>query len=152
MSTPSPGAGAPNFPPRCSTERGSSGQHRRCFKQGGDNDWPSVPAVSEIERVAESSELGHEISDATTAVKAAMDRLGPADREILRLVEWERLTAAELAVALGVRPRTARVRLHRARRALAHDPAIRALIDPEGDRPQGALDPASTQGAGAPGA
>ncbi|GAB2453430.1 RNA polymerase sigma factor [Nocardioides hungaricus] len=69
-------------------------------------------------------------SSATTAVMAdAMDRLSPGDREILRLVEWERLTPAELATALGVRPGTARVRLHRARQALAGDPAVRALVD-----------------------
>jgi RNA polymerase sigma-70 factor, ECF subfamily len=60
---------------------------------------------------------------------AAVDRLGPADREVLRLVAWEGLTPAELAVALGVRPGTARVRLHRARRALAADPAVRALVE-----------------------
>ena len=70
-------------------------------------------------------------------VAAAMDRLAPADREVLRLVEWERLTPAELATALGVRPGTARVRLHRARRALAADPAVRALVEgaPEEDDP-----------------
>lgn len=62
-----------------------------------------------------------------SAVASAMDRLTPQDREILRLVEWERLTPAELATALGVRPGTARVRLHRARKALAADPALRAL-------------------------
>ncbi|UUW93217.1 sigma-70 region 4 domain-containing protein [Pimelobacter simplex] len=51
---------------------------------------------------------------------------------MLLLVEWERLTPAELAVALGVRAGTARVRLHRARRALAADPALRALHPDEG--------------------
>lgn len=59
-------------------------------------------------------------------VRAALDRLSPGDREVLLLVEWEGLTPAELAVALGVRAGTARVRLHRARRALAADPALRA--------------------------
>ena len=62
-------------------------------------------------------------------VAAAMDRLPPGDREVLRLVEWECLTPAELATALGVRPGTARVRLHRARRALAADPEVRALVE-----------------------
>ncbi|AIY20033.2 sigma-70 family RNA polymerase sigma factor [Pimelobacter simplex] len=61
------------------------------------------------------------------AVRAALDRLSPAEREVLLLVEWERLTPAELAVTLGVRPGTARVRLHRARRALAADPELDAL-------------------------
>ncbi|UUW89389.1 RNA polymerase sigma factor [Pimelobacter simplex] len=66
------------------------------------------------------------------AVRAALGRLSPAEREVLLLVEWERLTPAELAVALGVRAGTARVRLHRARRALAADPALRALHPDEG--------------------
>jgi len=38
---------------------------------------------------------------------------------------------AELATALGVRPSTARVRLHRARKALAADPELRALARPD---------------------
>lgn len=63
-----------------------------------------------------------------------MARLSPEHREILRLVEWERLTPAELATALGVRPGTARVRLHRARRALASDPAMQSLVDRSGPR------------------
>jgi RNA polymerase sigma-70 factor (ECF subfamily) len=62
-------------------------------------------------------------------VTAALERLTPKDREILRLVTWEGLTPAELAVALGVRPGTARVRLHRARQALASDPEIRTLVE-----------------------
>jgi len=61
-------------------------------------------------------------------VAAALVRLAARDREILQLVTWEGLAPAELAVALGVRPGTARVRLHRARRALAADPDIEALV------------------------
>jgi RNA polymerase sigma factor (sigma-70 family) len=60
-------------------------------------------------------------------VSAALARLSPSDREVIVLVEWERLTPAELAVALGVRPGTARVKLHRARQALAADPSFREL-------------------------
>ena len=65
----------------------------------------------------------------TEIVSAALARLPPAQRELLRLVTWEGLTPAELSVALGIRPGAARVRLHRARQALAADPQIRALID-----------------------
>lgn len=70
---------------------------------------------------------GH--SEAQQVVARAIARLTPAEREILRLVEWERLTPAELGVALGVRPGTARVRLHRARQALARDTELRAFVD-----------------------
>lgn len=70
---------------------------------------------------------------AADVVRAAVGRLKPSDRELLRLTSWEGLTPAEIAVALGVRPATARVRLHRARQALASDPDVRALVE-AGDR------------------
>jgi len=87
-------------------------------------------AATELARVEQHTSP----SDGATresVVASAMDRLSASDREILRLVEWERLTPAELATALGVRPSTARVRLHRARRALAADPELRALARPD---------------------
>ena len=65
----------------------------------------------------------------TTVMAEALARLTPNDREVLTLVAWEGLTPAELAVALGVRPGTARVRLHRARQALALDPNVRDLVE-----------------------
>jgi RNA polymerase sigma factor (sigma-70 family) len=49
---------------------------------------------------------------------AAMDCLPEAERAILELVAIDELTVAEAAAAAGVRPVTARVRLHRARRKL----------------------------------
>lgn len=62
-------------------------------------------------------------------VSAALSRLEPGDRELIMLVEWERMTPAEIAVIFGIRPGTARVRLHRARKALAADPELRELVD-----------------------
>jgi RNA polymerase sigma-70 factor, ECF subfamily len=50
---------------------------------------------------------------------AAMDRLPEAERAVLELVALDELTVAEAAAAAGVRPVTARVRLHRARRRLS---------------------------------
>jgi RNA polymerase sigma-70 factor (ECF subfamily) len=41
--------------------------------------------------------------------------LSEEDREVLLLVAWEQLTAAEVAVVLDIPPGTARSRLHRAR-------------------------------------
>jgi RNA polymerase sigma factor (sigma-70 family) len=52
------------------------------------------------------------------ALYAAMDRLPEAERAVLELVAIDELTVAEAAAAAGVRPVTARVRLHRARRKL----------------------------------
>lgn len=71
-----------------------------------------------------------ESSEHTVRVMAtALTRLAPAHRELLRLVAWEGLTPAELAVTLGIRPANVRLRLHRARQALARDPEVLALID-----------------------
>lgn len=44
-----------------------------------------------------------------------MDGLPEAERAVLELVAIDELTVAEAAAAAGVRPVTARVRLHRAR-------------------------------------
>jgi RNA polymerase sigma factor (sigma-70 family) len=49
-------------------------------------------------------------------VHEALDRLRPRDREVLLLAEWEGLSSAEIAGALGCVAITARGRLHRARR------------------------------------
>jgi len=56
--------------------------------------------------------------DVDPSLSEAMRRLGPDDREVLRLVAWEGLARDEIAVALGVSRATVRVRLHRARRRL----------------------------------
>ena len=48
----------------------------------------------------------------------AMDRLSEDERAVMELVAIDELTVAEAATAAGVRPVTARVRLHRARRKL----------------------------------
>jgi RNA polymerase sigma-70 factor, ECF subfamily len=49
---------------------------------------------------------------------AAFETLGERDREVLRLVAWDGLGAAEAAEALGVTRLAFTVRLHRARRRL----------------------------------
>ena len=50
---------------------------------------------------------------------AAMDQLPDGERAVLELAALDELTLAEVAIALGILPVTARVRLHRARRRLA---------------------------------
>jgi RNA polymerase sigma factor (sigma-70 family) len=52
-------------------------------------------------------------------LRAAMAALSEADQEVLRLVAWDGLTPAQVAVVLGCTAVTARSRLHRARTRLA---------------------------------
>jgi RNA polymerase sigma factor (sigma-70 family) len=51
-----------------------------------------------------------------TLVHEALGRLGPRDREVLLLAEWEGLSPAQIAAVMGCLAMTARGRLHRARR------------------------------------
>lgn len=66
----------------------------------------------------ESSDPAHVATERLT-VRAALDELAADDRELLRLVAWEGLNAAEAAKVLGCSPVALRVRLHRARRRFA---------------------------------
>jgi RNA polymerase sigma-70 factor (ECF subfamily) len=52
-------------------------------------------------------------------VRAAIDRLPESYRTVLLLRDIEELDTAEAAQALGVNPNTVKIRLHRARQALA---------------------------------
>jgi RNA polymerase sigma factor (sigma-70 family) len=70
------------------------------------------------ERLAqEAASTPQESSDGEqAAVRDALRRLGPRDREILLLAEWEGLSPAQIAGVMGCLTVTARGRLHRARR------------------------------------
>jgi RNA polymerase sigma factor (sigma-70 family) len=61
--------------------------------------------------------------------RAALARLPEQQRELLGLVAWEGLSSAELAVVLGCSENAAKIRLHRARRALQRE------LDQAGQRP-----------------
>jgi RNA polymerase sigma-70 factor, ECF subfamily len=52
-------------------------------------------------------------------LRAGLASLSERDQEVLRLVAWDGLTPAEVAVVLGCTPVAARSRLHRARGRLA---------------------------------
>jgi RNA polymerase sigma-70 factor (ECF subfamily) len=75
-------------------------------------------------RFALQERLAHEAASAPqepadreqAAVHDALRRLGPRDREILLLAEWESLSPAQIAGVMGCLTVTARGRLHRARR------------------------------------
>jgi RNA polymerase sigma factor (sigma-70 family) len=65
-------------------------------------------------------------SDELDAVREALGAIGEEDQEILRLVAWDGLSAAQVGEALGCSSGAARVRLHRARRRLAAEMAKRS--------------------------
>lgn len=63
--------------------------------------------------------VASEPRSADGTVLRALAALRPIEREALLLVAWEGLTPAQAAEALGIRPGTFSVRLHRARRKFA---------------------------------
>jgi RNA polymerase sigma factor (sigma-70 family) len=75
-------------------------------------------------------------------VHEALDRLGPRDREVLLLSEWEGLSPAEIASVLGCLTVTARGRLHRARRRFRA--AFEAVRDRDTRRAVAARPPGGT--------
>jgi RNA polymerase sigma-70 factor (ECF subfamily) len=109
------------------------GVARTLLKAAGRRQVRDRELLGELATRPETEPEAHADADArdrtSPVVAAALARLASHDREVLQLVAWEGLTPAELAVALGVRPGTARVRLHRARQALASDPGVRALVE-----------------------
>jgi RNA polymerase sigma-70 factor (ECF subfamily) len=72
-------------------------------------------------------------------VRAAMERLGPEDRELLRLVVWEELRPGEVAEVLGIPAGNVRTRLHRARNRLREALLAEGLRQP--DDPPGQVTP-----------
>jgi RNA polymerase sigma-70 factor (ECF subfamily) len=58
---------------------------------------------------------------ATAAVRAALGRLGPLDREALQLVVWDGLSHLEAAEVLGCSPNAVGIRIHRAKARLRAD-------------------------------
>lgn len=64
-------------------------------------------------------EPGRPASDADALLAAALAQLSPADREVLALVAWDRLSHAEAASLLGCTVNAFDIRLHRARKRLA---------------------------------
>ena len=69
---------------------------------------------------APAARHGTTADDELASLAAAFARLKDDDRELLGLAAWEELDTGEIATVLGVR-NAARIRLHRARRRLAHE-------------------------------
>jgi RNA polymerase sigma-70 factor (ECF subfamily) len=77
-----------------------------------------------VERIA-AQPAGGDPEDG--AVLEALGALGEADREVLTLSVWDGLTNDEVAMALGIKPGTVAVRLHRARTRLGRELAARGV-------------------------
>lgn len=73
--------------------------------------------------------------DRVIAVREALDKLRPADREILRLAEWEELSHRHIALAVGTTENAVAVRMHRARGRLRVQ--LEALLTDESSRGDG---------------
>jgi RNA polymerase sigma-70 factor (ECF subfamily) len=70
-----------------------------------------------LELEASSAPREHTVdNDEEALVREALYRLGPRDREVLLLAEWEGLSPTQIAAVVGCLTVTARGRLHRARR------------------------------------
>ena len=78
---------------------------------------------SERRRIARETERDRRISG--RRVWAALARLPEGERAVMELVAVDQLTVTEAAAALGIRQVTARVRLHRARKALREETGCR---------------------------
>jgi RNA polymerase sigma factor (sigma-70 family) len=98
--------------------------------------------VALLERLARETAPAPEAAPAPNPerelVHEALRRLGPRDREVLLLAEWEGLSPAQIAVVVGCLTVTARGRLHRARRRfhtvfeelLGHERSDRSRLRP----------------------
>lgn len=91
--------------------------HRR---RGRDRDRSERLRGSTLLDVHDAARIDARIDAATRSRRlyAAMEQLPEGERAVLELVALDELTLVEAAAAAGVRPVTARVRLHRARRKL----------------------------------
>ncbi len=74
-------------------------------------------------------------------VTRALGQLRPDDAELLRLVAWEELDHARIALLLGISTNAVAIRLHRARArfAAAYAEVHHAMKDGEADRTYGSL-------------
>ncbi|HSZ43670.1 MAG TPA: sigma-70 family RNA polymerase sigma factor [Trebonia sp.] len=96
--------------------------------------WRSQPAedlVPDVTSLATGWDPWSSVDDGvdTRAVlRGALAKLRPEEREVLTLVAWEDLTAADAARTLGMPAGTARRLLHQARKALRSAPDVAALL------------------------
>jgi RNA polymerase sigma-70 factor (ECF subfamily) len=88
-------------------------------KRGPEVAWEDLSP--EEQRAAQTLATGGDPVDRTATrdvLERAMASLGPKDRQALILADVQGLTPAEVGAVLGCSPLAARIRLHRARRAM----------------------------------
>jgi len=96
--------------------------------------WRSEPAetpVLDVALVADEWDPWPEVDtrvDTQALLRQALARLKPDEREVLGLVAWEDLTAAEAGRVLDIPAGTARRLLHQARKTLRETPEVAALL------------------------
>ena len=74
-----------------------------------------------LDRMRQEAEVGTgDEGDLADAVRDAIDRLPPAQAELVRLRHWEGFTLQEAATVLGIPASTARTRYATARQQLRH--------------------------------
>src|ERR1700722_12414404 len=97
-------------------------------RRAGDEHLDGIPAhTAEPEARAVDGETAG-------TVLAALARLPLSLRVPVVLRYYADLSERDIALAIGRRPGTVKSRLHEARRRLAGDPALSALVDPEASR------------------
>lgn len=100
-----------------------SSERRRAFKEARLTNrvhGRRVLDTDDLARLEERIDAGR----AARKLVSAMADLPEGERAVLELVVVDQLTVTEAAMALGIRPGTAKVRLHRARRKLQALPLV----------------------------
>ncbi|WP_245608057.1 RNA polymerase sigma factor [Streptomyces hokutonensis] len=72
-----------------------------------------------VERLIRTQQRAPEEAAEHSELHAALDSLGAADREVVRLWAWEGLAPRQIAEATGSTPNAVSIRLHRAKARLA---------------------------------
>lgn len=98
------------------------GVSRRCLADQRRSSGRREALSTRLRQVPDSASVsGGDPADSVadrSQVVAALRRLAPTDRELLRLVAWDSLSSTDAARSLGCSRATFAVRLHRARRRL----------------------------------
>jgi RNA polymerase sigma factor (sigma-70 family) len=83
--------------------------------------------ADDVDRLVAKIDASRQVRDLHEELQA----LPEGERAVLELVSVDGLTVAEAAAALGIRPVTARVRLHRARRAMRSTSLFQLVTESE---------------------